>query len=282
MSKNYSEKVIKIATDELDYLEKESNKDLDSKTKNAGDNNYTKYARDLIEWIGSPFMQAQPWCVMLQMWCFVKAFGIEEAKKLLHVWTMSCGTLMDAFKQYGGEWVTKDPKVGDLVIFEWYKTEKDKKTGKTIKKLCRHIGMIYKVDKNYIYTIEGNTSCHDKDVIENGGGVFKKSYPKNKDKIKGYCRPKYDVKPKMIVPQPTLKRGMKGYDVGMLQQDLNKLGYTDNGNDILVVDNSFGRRTEEAVKKFQKASKITVDGSYGPITYKYFKEAMEKWTKSNS
>ena len=276
MSKNYSEKVIKIATEELDYLEKESNKDLDSKTKNAGDKNYTKYARDLIEWIGSPFMQAQPWCVMLLMWCFVKAFGIEGAKKLLHVWTMSCGTLRDAFKQYGGQWVTKDPKVGDLVIFEWYKTEKGKK------KLCRHVGIIYKVDKGYIYTIEGNTSCHDKDVIENGGGVFKKSYPKTHPKINGYCRPKYDAKPDVVVPQPTLKRGMKGYDVGMLQQDLNKLGYTDDNGDILVVDNSFGRRTEEAVKHFQKASKIKVDGSYGPETYKKLKEAMEKWTKSRS
>lgn len=255
------DKLIKVAEAELDYLEKESNKDLDSKTKNAGDNNYTKYARDLIKWVGSPFMQAQPWCVMLQMWCFVKAFGIEEAKKLLHVWTMSCGTLMDAFKQYGGEWVTKDPQVGDLVIFEWYKTEKGKK------KLCRHIGLLYKVDKNYIYTIEGNTSCHDKDVIENGGGVFKKSYPKTKDKIKGYCRPKYPEETQ--IAKPVLKKGSKGQEVKYLQQNLNQVIKAK-----LEIDGSFGSKTEQAVKDFQKKYGLVVDGSYGKLTHAMMVEVL--------
>lgn len=41
------EKIIRIARTEIGYLEKQSNKDLDSKTSNAGSNNYTKYARDL-------------------------------------------------------------------------------------------------------------------------------------------------------------------------------------------------------------------------------------------
>ena len=36
--------VLKIALAEVGYLEKRSNADLDSKTANAGSNNYTKYA----------------------------------------------------------------------------------------------------------------------------------------------------------------------------------------------------------------------------------------------
>ena len=36
--------VIKIANDEVGYLEKTSNANLYSKTANAGKNNYTKYA----------------------------------------------------------------------------------------------------------------------------------------------------------------------------------------------------------------------------------------------
>lgn len=36
-------KVIKIAEAQVGYLEKASNRDLDSKTGNAGYNNYTKY-----------------------------------------------------------------------------------------------------------------------------------------------------------------------------------------------------------------------------------------------
>ena len=41
------ERVIAAARAELGYLEKASNAQLDSRTANAGDKNYTKYARDL-------------------------------------------------------------------------------------------------------------------------------------------------------------------------------------------------------------------------------------------
>ena len=37
-----AEKLIQIARTEIGYLEKASNKDLDSKTANAGSTNYTK------------------------------------------------------------------------------------------------------------------------------------------------------------------------------------------------------------------------------------------------
>ena len=40
---NYASKVLEIALAEVGYLEKKSAKDLDSKTANAGYNNYTKY-----------------------------------------------------------------------------------------------------------------------------------------------------------------------------------------------------------------------------------------------
>lgn len=41
------DKVLSIARQEIGYLEKRSNSQLDSKTANAGSSNYTKYARDL-------------------------------------------------------------------------------------------------------------------------------------------------------------------------------------------------------------------------------------------
>ena len=72
------DKVLEIAFDEVGYLEKASAKNLDDKTANAGDANYTKYARDLY-----PSLQGQAWCDMFVDWCFVKAYGKETAKKLL-------------------------------------------------------------------------------------------------------------------------------------------------------------------------------------------------------
>ena len=40
-------RVLSVAKAEVGYLEKANSKNLDGKTENAGDKNYTKYARDL-------------------------------------------------------------------------------------------------------------------------------------------------------------------------------------------------------------------------------------------
>ena len=46
---SYAEDVIKIAQEQVGYMEKASPKDLDSKTANSGYNNYTKYSGENIE-----------------------------------------------------------------------------------------------------------------------------------------------------------------------------------------------------------------------------------------
>ena len=48
--------VLGIAEEEIGYLEKKNNSQLDSKTGNAGSANYTKYWRDI-----KPSYQGQPW-----------------------------------------------------------------------------------------------------------------------------------------------------------------------------------------------------------------------------
>ena len=52
-----------LMAEQSGYLEKRSNSQLDSKTGNAGYNNYTKYARD-IDNLGLPGCQGQPWCAV--------------------------------------------------------------------------------------------------------------------------------------------------------------------------------------------------------------------------
>jgi len=258
MAKTKVEKLTDIQSKEVGYLEKKSNKDLDSKTGNAGSNNYTKYARDLINTYGNMFCNGVPWCVEFQTWCIMKAFGASEAKKLLYnTLTMSCGTLRDAFKA-NNAYVKSNPQAGDLVIFEWRNSKGE---------VCRHIGYVYKVDSNNIYTIEGNTSSGS-NVVANGGGVFKKSYPKNKDKIDGYCRLKIHdgEKPKKTIAKPTLKKGDKNSEVKVLQTNLNDAGIKGSNGKKLSVDGSFGSDTLYAVKEFQKKYKLAVDGSYGPKT----------------
>lgn len=251
------EKLIKYEESQVGYLEKASNKDLEPKEgPNVGDKNYTKYSQDLIEKIGKPFMNGAPWCVNFQDDCYVNVFGVEMAKKLLHVWTMSCTELIRHFKD--PDEVPENPKAGDLVIFQNAKGD-------------RHIGLIYKVDQSHIYTIEGNTKCNTKpkakdeeeEVIMNGGGVFKKSYLKKNSKIYMYLRPQY-----VVVPQPVLKRTKVNprSEVRLLQEELNGLGYVGKDGKKLAIDGSFGANTEYAVKDFQKVNGLAVDGSYGPRT----------------
>ncbi|WP_209121494.1 N-acetylmuramoyl-L-alanine amidase [Alkalihalobacillus sp. BA299] len=58
-----------------------------------------------------------------------------------------------------------------------------------------------------------------------------------------------------------LKRGDKSPDVKTLQENLNTLGHQSG-----TPDGIFGAKTEAAVKSFQRASNLTVDGIAGPQT----------------
>ena len=68
-----------------------------------------------------------------------------------------------------------------------------------------------------------------------------------------------------------LKRGCEGDDVGELQTALNKLGYN-----CGEVDGDFGKQTEAAVKAFQLAHELEVDGKVGPATLARIKEDLNK------
>lgn len=66
-----------------------------------------------------------------------------------------------------------------------------------------------------------------------------------------------------VTSYSTLKKGSNGPKVVELQKRLTKLGYNTKG-----IDGEFGSNTELAVKKFQKAKKLTADGVVGPKTKK--------------
>ena len=60
-----------------------------------------------------------------------------------------------------------------------------------------------------------------------------------------------------------LKKGSRGPAVQELQRKLTSIGYSTKG-----VDGVFGANTDTAVRKFQKARKLTADGIVGPATKK--------------
>ncbi|RFU64840.1 L,D-transpeptidase family protein [Peribacillus glennii] len=60
-----------------------------------------------------------------------------------------------------------------------------------------------------------------------------------------------------------LKKGSRGDEVIELQRTLTKLGYNTKG-----IDGIFGAATDAAVRKYQKAKNLKVDGIVGPATKK--------------
>lgn len=189
--------LINIALKEVGYLEKASNSCLDNKTSNVGANNYTKYARDLdaISGFYNGKKQGFPWCDVFVDWCFVKAFGVDKAKELLCQPNKSlgagCGYSMNYYKEKK-QFYTK-PAIGDQIFF---------KSGTSI----AHTGIVYDVDKTYVYTVEGNTSDAN-GVVANGGGVYKKKYKLSSSSIAGYGRPTYDKEP--VTYKPTVLEWQK-------------------------------------------------------------------------
>lgn len=94
VSKCYASAVVAVAIGELGYVEKASNSQLDDKTANPGSANWTKYARDFDEkypkWYNGK-KNGYEWCDMFVDWCFVTAFGYENALRLLCQPERSCG-----------------------------------------------------------------------------------------------------------------------------------------------------------------------------------------------
>ncbi|WDC84143.1 peptidoglycan-binding domain-containing protein [Caloramator sp. mosi_1] len=74
----------------------------------------------------------------------------------------------------------------------------------------------------------------------------------------------------LIYTRP-LKIGVRGEDVKKLQEALKKLGYLN----IATTTTYFGTNTQAAVKAFQKANKLTVDGMVGQQTIKKINERLK-------
>lgn len=113
---------------------------------------------------------AYPWCMAFVQWVFA------QARVPLPLRTASCGALMNAAKK-SGQWVTKDYRPGDVVIYDF--------PGGAA---TDHTGIIEKVTLTGVVAIEGNTSQAGSQ--SNGGMVCRKTRPYSQ--IVGVVRPKFE------------------------------------------------------------------------------------------
>lgn len=280
----YVNKVIEIAKAEIGYLEKASNSNLDSKTLNAGNGNFTKYARDLdnIPGFYNGKKNGYAYCDIFVDWCFVNAYGVDDAKRLLCQPNKSLGAgcqySMNYYKTKGQLKTT--PKIGDQIFFF-------DSTG-----VVNHTGLVYDVDRTYVYTIEGNTSSAS-GVVANGGGVFAKKYSLNYGRIAGYGRPVYDDEPSKTVSvlewqKAAIKDGFTFPLCGadgiwgsecerVAQKAVVRRRYTYQYQNLtklvqrlvgVDVDGLCGPKTVAAVKKYQIENCLVADGEVGINTWK--------------
>ena len=177
MAKCYASKVLAVAVGELGYKEKATNSNLQDKTANAGSNNYTKYANDFdTKYAGfyNGKKNGFAWCDMFVDWCFVTAFGVADALKLLCQPKASAGagcTYSLKYYKDTGQLHTKSPLPGDQIFFG------------TSQSNVEHTGIVERVDSKNVYTIEGNTS----DMCA------RRTYALTNPRIVGYGRPAYDA-----------------------------------------------------------------------------------------
>lgn len=188
-------------------------------------------------------------------WCaaFVSAVAVKLGYTDIIPPECSCTRMIELLKKIGA-WDERDDRVpspGDLIFYNWEAAATGDDTTDT-----DHVGIVEYVKNGIITVIEGNYSQ----------AVKRRYIPVNHRHIRGFGVPKYDTEKKKEVytlEMRYLKKGCKGEDVRALQILLMGRGYSvgDDG-----ADGIFGKDTLSAVKKYQRARGIGVDGVAGPTT----------------
>lgn len=170
-----AEKVLSIARQEIGVKEEPPN-------SNRVKYNTWYYGREVSG-------AAYPWCMAFVQWVFAQA-GVK-----LPIKTASCGALMNAAKKVG-QWVTKDYRPGDVVIYDF--------PGGAA---TDHTGIVSGVGRLGVTAIEGNTSQAGSQ--SNGGMVCRKTRPYSQ--IVGAVRPNYQKEDKRMdnTPSPAHKEGVE-------------------------------------------------------------------------
>ncbi len=172
---NMAADIVAIAQTQVGYLEGSLGGTV------AGSNNLQKYGQWYDNNVDNIGVIKAPWCAAFVSWC-AKEAGIPSSIVKYHAycpygvnWFKSQGRFKAAASR-GGNYI---PKAGDIIYFAPAGSSESS-----------HIGIVRACDGKTVYTIEGNTSGQNGEVND-GGGVFAKSYSLSYSRLLGYGTPDY-------------------------------------------------------------------------------------------
>lgn len=152
-----------IALQEVGYLEKASDSQLDSHTANPGNADYSKYGA----WYGASKM---PWCAAFVSWCADRA---DVSTSIIPLTALAPDFY--TFYSSNGRYYSREtngsyvPSPGDIFIMSW--------EGKPLS----HAGIVYSVSGSYMTVIDGNW----------GERVNYRTMSLTDSSLNGFCSPNY-------------------------------------------------------------------------------------------
>jgi hypothetical protein len=192
-------------------------------------------------------------------WCAgtVSAVAIDLGYTDIIPCECSCPRMITLMQKMG-IWVENEnrtPNPGDIIFYDWDDSGSGDNKGSS-----DHVGIVEKVSNGKITVIEGNYS----------NAVKRRTLAVNGRYIRGYGVPKYDAetapvqKDTIAIKFAELEKGCEGEQVKTIQRLLYAMGY-DIGTSL--VDGDFGKKTDAAVKLYQKHKGLEADGIVGEKTW---------------
>ena len=225
------------------------------------------------------------WCAVFVSWCFNQIGGLGKyIEKTDGAGSIARESIAEGL---GGKWYESEftdsstnPQVGDIIVFVWNYAGRYWNQDKYY---SDHVGIVYAVDNNYVYTIEGNSGSSN-----DTSSVKMRSYSRWSGAINGYYRPAWKneeskqekqeqdepIEEEMEFELNDRSNGVLAYK--SLLRQANQLGLIK----IKVgTSNIFDTATKNATLEVQKNFKLDVDGIAGVQTITALQKAIEGATE---
>ncbi len=167
------------------------------------------FANKSLEYVGYGPTKFRSWYYGKDLkgipWCAVFVSYIANQVGILNDIVKKCEGAGDfpreGVKAGWGKWYeghNTKPQVGDIIVFTW--NGKGRYSNKDIY-YSDHVGIVYKVDSKYIYTVEGNTNGSNDSSV-----VSKRTYALYSGLINGYYRPNWKAENKTNIVQNVVNK----------------------------------------------------------------------------